>query len=305
MNNNRKMIVVWLVIVILVAIIALGVGIYIGGKGSNKEQNNSNTNSTNTVNDTNNTNDTKDTDKTEETDENKDPKEDVEETIQQLKKSDPLYKELVEKVKKLAEMDLPNGEKLFEKSRDLADFQDVDLVSVAMRATKKQEMKEYYCYNNKTRELVSEADCDENSYSEVHTYVKYADMAKIYKSLYNKELEKKDILNYCPMIFYDKKIDGFYLAYPCGGTGYNTEYHYTYDIQVEENKAYVYVAYGIEECCSEKPVIYTDYARKNKYTGKIGKNFTINEDNYKKFSKYKFIFEKDNDNYYFSRIEQL
>ena len=246
--------------------------------------------------------------------------EEKKETESKNKDNDSVYKELSDKVDLLAHMNYPGLGVFFAKDRKLVDFSEIDLVSVVLYGVKKQDLEEEIYYDYEQHKKVDEL--TENAWDEIDSYVLSKDLSDLHKELFGKDFPHKDKIQYCPVMIFDKEINGYYLAYPCGGTGYDEELHYVYDYELDGNKAYAYVAFGvIPECdgCLEsefyddagEPIdepdfdLYTDFERKNKYSGKVTTGFEINESNYKDFSKYKVTFEKGDSSYRFVSIERL
>ena len=280
--SDKKGTSLWIVIVVLVAVLAGGIGWFIGSRNNVEKPNNSS------------------------------KIEQKEQSKEEVITDEELKKDLGKKTKYLFNMDLIGDSYvkglLFEKSRTIDEISEQNRVLAAFYSVKRTNVDKKYedgCYNLKDQTLSSLDNCSEHDYSMVMDYVNADDVANMYYYLFGEKFYKKDIYEGCPVKLYQEKNNVYYFAYPCGGTGYTTESMYIYDYTSVGDKAYVYVAYGINSCCSEEPGIYTDYDEDNKYTGAILDEFELTEDNYKDFSKYRFVFEKKGNDYYFTAIEKL
>ena len=267
-KNNSN--VLWIVIVVLVAIIALGIGWYLGGKKYDKDH-----------------------DQVEK---------EVKETI---KTDDEIFADVEKKVGYLLGIDQLGENVLFAKTRLISDFSEKVLLYPVIKNGKTNQLEEYSCYDLKNKKLAKEEDCGEGMIGEVTGYVTTKEIERFFSEVYGSKFTEKDSYDGCPMLYKSDEIDGYYIASPCGGTGFDTQYTYIYNREIKDGKVYVYVAYGIDDCCREKPIIYTDYKKKHKYTGKVTEDFKITADNYEAFSKYRFVFEKKSENYVFTGIELI
>ncbi len=269
MENKSNSNVLWIVIVVLVAIIALGIGWYLGGK-----------------------HDEKSSDQVEK------------EVKEQIKRDDEIFAEVEKKVEYLIYIDHHGEYVLFEKNRTISDFSESSLMNPVIVYGETSELDEYACFDPKTKKLVAEDKCGNGMIGEVTGYITTKNVEKFFKEVYGSVFTKKDSYMECPMLFYSDEIEGYYIASPCGGTGYDSQYTYIYNKEIKDGKVYVYVAYGIEDCCGQNNV-YTDYDKDHKYKGKVDDDFEINEKNYQDFSKYRFVFEEKDGNYVFTAIEMI
>lgn len=136
------------------------------------------------------------------------------------------------------------------------------------------------------------------------------DVSKVeiaYKKLFGTSLKKSEHQGFnstCPMFVYDETNQKYYAASECGGTSAYSIETYLNRVTVKGDEAYAYVSLAAID--SEKGIIYTDYARTKQHStvetimGKV-----INKDNYKEFGEYKYTFKKDNNNFYFAKLERL
>lgn len=141
-------------------------------------------------------------------------------------------------------------------------------------------------------------------------HVSVNDFIEDYKTLFGFEnISTKNINVDCETYVYDKKANAFVMvANGCGTAApVAIQKTYVYDVTEDNNNVYVYLAYGVTGQTEKgQYVAYTDYAMNNKYTGDVTKDFTINESNYKDFSKYKYTFTKNsNGTYTFSEFSLL
>lgn len=145
---------------------------------------------------------------------------------------------------------------------------------------------------------------------EKYSYISVDEFIKDYKTLFGFEnISTKNVNVKCTSYVYDNKINAFVLvADGCGTAGpVATQKTYIYDITEDNNNVYVYLAYGVTGQNEKGEFIaYTDYTMNKKYTGTVTKDFTLNESNYKDFSKYKYTFTKNSDGTYtFSEFSLL
>lgn len=141
-------------------------------------------------------------------------------------------------------------------------------------------------------------------------YISANEFLEDYKTLFGFDnISTKPIDFRCENYVYDNKTNSFILvANGCGTAGpIAVPKTYIYDITEDNNNVYVYLAYGVSGVNEKNQyVAYTDYTMNKKYTGNVTKDFTINESNYKEFSKYKYTFTKNSDGTYtFSEFSLL
>ena len=157
----------------------------------------------------------------------------------------------------------------------------------------------------------------------------YDSVAKSYKKIYNEELTEEKILSVfengvysgasCPSLYYDKTTKMFIEIHMCGGDSGVEHLSYIYRNQKEERDGqeyyYTYVAVGRYEYGSQNPEDY-DVTLYYGYTPNAGKedisnlqedSYKIDESNYNKFDKFKYVFIKDKTtgNIYVDHIEMV
>ena len=145
---------------------------------------------------------------------------------------------------------------------------------------------------------------------ETFEYIPVNDFIDDYKTLFGLDnISTKNVDANCETYAYDNKINAFVLiADGCGTAGpVAIQKTYIYDITEDTDNVYVYLAYGVTGQNEKGQYLaYTDYTMNKKYTGTVTKDFTINESNYKDFSKYKYTFTKNSDGTYtFSEFSLL
>ena len=267
-KNNSN--ILWIVVVVIVAIIALGIGWYLGGKNNEKT-----------------------------------PEQAENEVKEQVKNDDEIFADVEKKMEYLYQMDQLGNKVLFAKDRTVDQFEEKDLLYPVLFEIDMTSLNDYSCYDPKTKKLAEGEECGNGMIGEVTGYIETQQIAERFKNLYGMEFSKKDQYNGCPMLLITDDGKGYYSASPCGGTGFDTEYHYIYNKEIKDGKVYIYVAYGVDDCCREVPKIFTDFKKKREYKGKVTEDFKITEDNYKEFSKYKLTFEEKDGNYHFAAIELI
>ncbi len=141
-------------------------------------------------------------------------------------------------------------------------------------------------------------------------HVSVNDFIEDYKTLFGFEnISTKNVDVDCENYMYDKKANAFVMfANGCGTGGpVAIQKTYIYDITEDNNNVYVYIAYGVTGQNEKGQYLaYTDYTMNKKYTGNVTKDFTIDESNYKDFSKYKYTFTKNsNGTYTFNEFSLL
>lgn len=145
---------------------------------------------------------------------------------------------------------------------------------------------------------------------ETFEYVSVNGFIEDYKILFGFEnISTKNINVNCESYVYDKKANAFVMvANGCGTAApVAIQKTYVYDVTEDSDNVYVYLAYGVTGQNEKGEFIaYTDYAMNKRYTGNVTKDFTIDESNYKDFSKYKYTFTKNSDGTYtFSEFSLL
>ncbi len=158
---------------------------------------------------------------------------------------------------------------------------------------------------------------DESLYETYPNLLYVIPSSKVYElstNLLNKDLSKITTVAegdnvWLPFV----KVDDYYYVSSDGGEPTPTDRALTYNYKYEEDdtKAYVYVSVTKGEFLEESYIIYKGINEKDVYT-KFGSDetdeylkFRITSDNYKEFTKYKYIFDKKEDKYVFNSIEIL
>ncbi len=283
-SRKKSGLLVFLIIVILVLSIIYGVYYF-----KNRADNNDNSSAV--------------TDKKEETkEEEKQPEEDKEQPNPETVVTEQKLIEMLNK--KLESLDVQTDDRrvvLFEKTRRINDFGEIDLMIVGLNNVKpvKVENGRDYCYDLKTQKL--EYKPSKCGYDNINNYVVAKDLEMFYKSMFGIPLDKKEQYDTCPRMLYNKEKDIYYLSSSCGGAGYPTDLTYIYKYTETVEAAYIYVAYG---SMASNGDIYTDYNMKNQYK-KEDYDFKITSANYNDFSKYKLVFEKKDNDLHFVYIEKL
>ena len=276
-----------LFLIILILLLSFGYGIYyFSSKASNNDEDTTVTE--------NKEEEKKETDKDEE-EEKKQPNPETELTDQKVK--DILKK-------KVETLDVYAGDRrtvLFDKSRKIDEFSDLDLMLVALYNVKSQKVDngQNYCYDLKTQKL--EYKPQNCGYDMIVSYVVAKDLEMFYRSMFGIPLKKEEMYSTCPMMLYNKEKDIYYLSNACGGAGVPTNLKYIYKYTETVEATYVYVAYGVMGANGD---VFTDYDMKKQYK-KEDYNFEITADNYQDFSKYKLVFEKKDNDLHFVYIEKL
>ena len=211
---------------------------------------------------------------------------------------------LEEKTQHLIKMNHPGRNPLFKKNMTVSDLSDTDMISVALDMVDSEFLSEEYCYNKDNQSLIS--NCEERDAREIGDYVKVSDVTKAIKSIFGKDFTPQKYYQYCPVIGLNKEGDLYYLMRNCEGTVHDEEMTYIYQITEKDGRCFVYIAYGIFVNNQGSYVLYTDSDTQKKYNGEAtyGK-FDIKDTNYKDFSKYKITFEKNGNDYIFSKIEKI
>lgn len=169
------------------------------------------------------------------------------------------------------------------------------------------------------------------SYSETQVYettkcVTVAEVNDYSKKLFGEEIDPKK-LSRTSIYIYDETTNLFYFPEPqYGGTTVNSIKSYKSKYESKKDEAHVYVSFAFlsqtgTNSALDKFTIYKDFKisedtgyKKVQYideykaglTLEEANDFSINSDNYKIFSEYKFIFKQDkNNNYYFTKVEQI
>ena len=160
-----------------------------------------------------------------------------------------------------------------------------------------------------------------------YEYVEYKDLLNTYKKIYNEDIPEitqetiTKLKEYadgpvCPIPYYDKINKLFMELHACGGDSgrNNLTYKYKYEKVTEGDKEtyYAYVAVGytaLDENDSDKEYVHFSYITDNKedITNLPEDSFKINESNYTKFDKFKYVFVKDKTtgNIYVDHIEKV
>ena len=137
------------------------------------------------------------------------------------------------------------------------------------------------------------------------------EVAKKYKEIYGQELIRQyHSEGYLFSYVYSEKRDLYYHEdIPGGCAGFTVPYLYINRYTTDTNHRYVYISTG--GYSTSEGNFLNDMVNGPETTvidlGDISlDDFTINEENYKQFTEYKFIFDKSaDDNYYFSKTEKI
>lgn len=133
----------------------------------------------------------------------------------------------------------------------------------------------------------------------------------IYKDLYNTDIPNPQVeLDGCPNIRYDEQNHKYLIVARCGGVSFDKLLTYNYKYTKDDNNAYVYVStgYSKEDPATQALTIYSDASATNDYKQETEHSiFTMDNSNYQDFTKYKltFSYNKETDNYYFTKIEKI
>lgn len=150
-----------------------------------------------------------------------------------------------------------------------------------------------------------------------HTYAAQ-EVADVYKALFGTNVvqHQSGETNACVGAFtYDANSQTYILGQAgCGGTLEPTDEFYIYDFTAAGDKAYVYLAAGSTNFAESGAGYVQNYydditshsGRKLLGNSEPSRYNLIKVDNYKDFTKYRFVFEKDVDgNYYFTGVEKI
>ena len=211
---------------------------------------------------------------------------------------------LEEKTQHLLRMNYPERNPLFKKNMSVNDLSDVEMFTVALDMIDSESLAETYCYDKDSQTLRS--NCQDNDSREVGDFVRVGDVRAAIKNIFGRDFTPQTYYQYCPLIGLSKEGDKYYLMHNCEGNVHDEELTYIYLTTEKDGKYFVYVAYGVFVNNNGDYVLYTDSENKNVYNENVlHSRFDINDGNYKNFSKYKFTFEKLDNNYYFSKIEKI
>lgn len=134
-----------------------------------------------------------------------------------------------------------------------------------------------------------------------------SDIEREYKNLFGVAIQENQLQSFkekCPMFIYDAPNKKYYAGAECGGTSPYTIQTYVNRITTKGDELYAYVSFAVSDY--ENSIIYTDYARTKQHSKVTTMpSQIINENNYKEFGEYKYTFKKENNNFYFVKIERL
>ena len=136
------------------------------------------------------------------------------------------------------------------------------------------------------------------------------EVSEKYKEIYGQELVRNQNFNLGtnPSYHYNTEYDIYYSILGMAGFGgpMGTTYVYKDRYTTDNDHAYVYIYAGFIGVDNH---LYSDWGIDSDLgtlTDDEVANYTINEENYKQFTEYKFIFDKSaDDNYYFSKTEKI
>lgn len=131
---------------------------------------------------------------------------------------------------------------------------------------------------------------------------------RIYKSLFGENIKSfKSFDSKCPSYLYDGMTGKYYsVTAGCGGTSMSRVIFYDYDAKEDNDTASLYVAMGIIEFDGSgiNDKVYSDLDEAKLLTTTTT-DYSVNKDNYQSFDKYKFVFKKNGNSFYFDKVEKI
>lgn len=153
---------------------------------------------------------------------------------------------------------------------------------------------------------------DENGITTVDAddYIKGEDVAKVYKEMFNTEMNKIELVSTCPTWLYDSANDMYVEASACGGDDGIEPLSYTYKYEKETKSGkefyYGYVAVGYyKEDVEEGSYLYYSYMHPEIRDTLDNVEAKIDSTTYNRFDNFKYVFVKDatTGNIYVDHIE--
>lgn len=145
-----------------------------------------------------------------------------------------------------------------------------------------------------------------------------------YKEIYGEDFSKGEISTFCGNYKYNAQYDFYFsAAFGCGGMTPYERFYYKNQYTTDGDYAYVYTSTALLAPSSQDDSIYyvyCDIADLEAINSGISENakvcttlqsydektkFTLDASNYEQYAKYRFVFKRVDNNYYFEKVEKL